>query len=590
MITSLPSHEVCAIDVPEAYELKADFKYVFFVPTEGLSELNDKTNQFDKVSFDVRDANFETQIKSKVPRYVKLSWKLPATAQSVATPPGLISKNIKKIVNESELSTNNFFSLLLSNPKIDQHVHNIVSGSLELKTDEGLSFGTTSRKIATQGQSLVEPISDFNIVNAGLNQVRDHLGVTYFDADGIELTDATWDAIKNVSLNMQLNGRFADQMLARAMLDPQSPHGNELVSLTQASSRLASYLKQRTDSGISDEDFKTYVEYVDVKYGSTTGLMRSTDVVGFLIDKFEMATDGSTTPMETLVVERADSRSTLDFRVKYGATYVYVVRTIVRFMMPAIDDDTGDVALITFLVSSKPSNKIIARCAEFVAPPPPSDISFRWDYEREKLFVHWVMPVNSQRDIKEFQVFRRASLTEPYQLLKVFDFNDATVKNEVTTHYHEDGIDTSLIDQSSRPVCHFIDDDFTKSSKYMYTIASVDAHGLVSNYGAQFEIGFDLFKNSITLRQISHSGAPRQYPNMYVQADLFKDAIRVSGPHSKRLKIFFNPEFSTLVDNTGKKKKMISTKQDGGKYVLQFINVDIQETVQIEVEIDDRRI
>jgi hypothetical protein len=72
MITSLPSHEVCAIDVPEAYELKADFKYVFFVPTEGLSELNDKTNQFDKVSFDVRDANFETQIKSKVPRYVKL--------------------------------------------------------------------------------------------------------------------------------------------------------------------------------------------------------------------------------------------------------------------------------------------------------------------------------------------------------------------------------------------------------------------------------------------------------------------------------------------------------------------------------------
>jgi hypothetical protein len=119
-------------------------------------------------------------------------------------------------------------------------------------------------------------------------------------------------------------------------------------------------------------------------------------------------------------------------------------------------------------------------------------------------------------------------------------------------------------------------------------VCCIDAHGLTSNYGAQFEIWFDQFKNQLMKRLVSHSGAPKPYPNMYLEADAFVDTIKVNGPTSRRLKLYFNPEYYAIENSDGNLQKVVSTVQDGGCYKFQFINVDSQKSQIVTVNVDDR--
>ena len=82
---------------------------------------------------------------------------------------------------------------------------------------------------------------------------------------------------------------------------------------------------------------------------------------------------------------------------------------VAMLTMPAIDDNTGEVATIKILVSSKPSNKVYVNTLQLDAPPPPCDVNFIWNYETSKMMVTWSFPVTSERDIKQFQVYRRSS-------------------------------------------------------------------------------------------------------------------------------------------------------------------------------------
>jgi len=233
---------------------------------------------------------------------------------------------------------------------------------------------------------------------------------------------------------------------------------------------------------------------------------------------------------------------------------------------------------------------MVVNCVEDVAPPVPADIKLRWDYELEKLVVTWNFPPNSQRDVKQFQVFRRGSIQEPYELLKVYNFNDAQLQNEYTVHYSEDGIDPNVVDDVGNPILIYIDDDFTKSSKYMYTICCVDAHGLTSNYGAHYQASFDIFKNQIDIELVSHSGAPKAYPNLYLEKDLFIDSMKVANTPKNQMKLIFNPEFYSLIHPGKQAEQMISTTKENGSYMIQFINVDRQQMDKLKIEISDQRV
>ena len=78
--------------------------------------------------------------------------------------------------------------------------------------------------------------------------------------------------------------------------------------------------------------------------------------------------------------------------------------------------------LLQYLVSSRQSQELEILCTEEVPPPHPADFNVRWLANSEELQLHWNFPVNTQRDIKQWQVFRRTSVYEPFELQKVFDF------------------------------------------------------------------------------------------------------------------------------------------------------------------------
>jgi hypothetical protein len=99
---------------------------------------------------------------------------------------------------------------------------------------------------------------------------------------------------------------------------------------------------------------------------------------------------------------------------------------------------------------------------------------------------------------------------------------------------------------------------------------------------------------------ISPSGAPKPYPNFYLREDveadvgstnLTVDSIKVSG-HDK-MTIFFDPEYLSIVkeDNDGNESDLdlLTTEIEGGKYKMQFINIDRQIGKVLNISVEDLR-
>jgi hypothetical protein len=145
----------------------------------------------------------------------------------------------------------------------------------------------------------------------------------------------------------------------------------------------------------------------------------------------------------------------------------------------------------------------------------------------------------------------------------------------------------NLVIRDLNPALRYVDEDFNRDSKFVYTFCSIDAHGMTSNYSQQFEVVFDRFKNRLAVKRISASGAPKAYPNMFLLANTFLDSIMVQGYRS--LKLVFDPQHYVIHDNAGSNLKFMSTNRTGGKYRIQFINTDLQKQRDVNIEIQDLR-
>ena len=137
--------------------------------------------------------------------------------------------------------------------------------------------------------------------------------------------------------------------------------------------------------------------------------------------------------------------------------------------------------------------------------------------------MDWNFPVNPQQDIKKFQVWRRrhgdvfennvdrsfsdvgldgefldpwnqaypsstSAYDQPFSLIRVHSFNDAI---EPITSNEELSIPAAIVETSpGNPKTRFIDTQFTKNSKNIYALCSVDARGMSSTFSEQYEISF----------------------------------------------------------------------------------------------------
>lgn len=625
MTVSRPSHEIYAVDIPEVKDFAGVFQYNFFVPDESVNDSGGVPERILLHEPDEIDAEYIQYATTRAPRFVTFSFtpvRLSDVGREVTDldirnnvfdrsdiSDNLISDNLDKIVTEDHFASFDFVSVQFHDGDIDEKVFSLVSGSYEQHTlseesDQDVGYAKAASKLGSLIPKTIQPhflsraltqpqissgVQHYGYVNekstASATRLRNIRNVIVKGRGTVVKTNTFYNRLKSFSIHAQINGKLFHDVIGRTINDPQSPYGDDLHSLYQFSKQVTNSSRQRFTLQVSETDYKTMVPFIDLQVRHTAHYAdrRGCDLVGYLIDKTEVTRDGKTMQHPPIVIESSRVGTSADFRIRYDSTYIYTIRSVARFTLPAIDDDTGDVATIQILVSSKPSSKVYIKTKESVPPPPPSDLNFTWDYENDRLLVHWVFPPNSQRDIKKFQVFRRDVIEHPFELIKMYDFDDSAVKFE-----DNENPDPALVEYIKSPVTFFIDDEFTKQSKFIYAVTSLDAHGMTSNYSAQYELSFDAFKNKLVKKLISHTGAPKPYPNLYLEADTFVDTIRVSGPHSKRMKVYFNPEFYHLYDDNERIIRVLATKQLKGEYKLQLLNVDSQKSQTLTIRIDDR--
>jgi hypothetical protein len=234
-------------------------------------------------------------------------------------------------------------------------------------------------------------------------------------------------------------------------------------------------------------------------------------------------------------------------------------------------------------VTSRPSKRVIVKSFDMTPPRPPADFKPTWDFTFNKLRLMWSFPVNPTNDVKRFQIFRRKSIREPFELLQEYDFDDSNL-----IYQRGERIPAHLINNMvGNPITYFYDPDFNKDSKFIYALTSIDAHGLSSNFTMQYEVTFDRFKNKLMLDLISRSGAPKAYPNAFLEVDSFQDAIKASG--YEKFKIYFNPDYLKLKSYEGEDLDFIPLEDPNGKIKIQIINVDRQKGKTIDIEVKDLR-
>ena len=631
MSVSQPSKEIYVIDVPEVKQFQAVYNYNFFVPDESVNATGGvPANVLARPGSEV-DSSFIQYSITRVPRFVAFSWTKPkisdvgagvseqASRNNAFKTTGaqygtLILDNLANIISEDNFASNNFSAIHFHDGQIDTKVHELVSGTMVKMSMENEHDSNTSHYKAAQKMI---PMLPNNITPHFVFQAMTQPGIAYgaqfyipaassanaSTGGGMAMPDTSirvrsdyYDRLKRVKVNTQINTKFIQDLVDRTIKDPTSTTAASLTNMHQYAKRAQHAANQRFSPAVSEQDYKTFVPYINVRQQGTTAHTEKygAEIVGYIIDKFEILPDGTTVAGTPIVVDNADANTCADFQVKFNTYYCYTVRTIAQLTLPAINDDDGSVATIKILVSSKATNKVYVSTLKLDPPPPPGDVDFVWNYETDDagdpigLMVTWAFPVTSERDIKQFQIFRRKRIEDAYELQKVYNFDDSVVPFPAT-----ENPDPSLVENLTSPACYWQDNDFdwtvntSRDKGLIYSIVAIDAHQLTSNYSAQFRVWFDRFQNKLQKELISHLGAPKPYPNLYLEGDLFKNTIRVGGPHSKTMKLYFNPEYYYLYDDRNRYVKLLETAQTGGSYKLQFINMDNLKSQDLDITIND---
>jgi hypothetical protein len=607
MSISRKSSDVYVVDIPDVRNTTVKFYYSYFTSDEGLTEYSAASEEIKYHE----TPDFESYLKyifDRIPRFnvihfsptsiptIDKKFSLDWFRKFTFKPSNSISiaKNFDKIMDEDHFSSSQFTAIQFHDGGLANKIENLVSSSAEQHMYVENYEGDISdfRKAHALNSSTPDWIP-FRLISKGLTTTdatlnKIELTSPLRDGKTTLVSDDFFEGLSRVDVHMQINNKVLHDLVDSSVKSPIVPESTELLKLSGLSTKLQKNAIGRSSESQPD----TKLKFVNVKKWSSSGQNRSgADVMGYIVDKLEVLPGGEVKFFSPLVVENPNLGVCVDFEVKYGSTYMYAVRTVAKVNLTAVEEESGDILTVECLVSSKPSNKCYVTCTEDCPPASPTDLNFRWDHGFDRhnkeegtgrLIVSWTSPPNSQRDIKKFQIFRRETVNEPFLLIREYNFND----NQVPLPAREvpgPGVSVKL----DSPKMFYFDMDFTKKSRYIYAMCCVDAHELSSCYSDQFFVSFDEYKNKLKKELVSHSGAPKSYPNMYLEGDTFIDSI-IDENHD-RVRIYFNPEFFEYVDNSGKRKRLFETKQTKGKYAFQFLSTTAQDSETFTVEINDKR-
>lgn len=318
------------------------------------------------------------------------------------------------------------------------------------------------------------------------------------------------------------------------------------------------------------------------------------NLMGYIVERYGAENDFILEePQRTFYVESKDTTNLIDTEVKYGTSYYYTIRSV--YVRDFYDEDKSTEPAtqrkMRQYFASNPTDPVYIETKETTPPAEPDGVFFKFNYNQgQGLILTWQYPVGRQRDTKYFQIFRRTSIDEPFTCIAELDFNNSNKKSIRREH-----VDINKVVNCKNTTTFFDDTSFKRGDEYIYAVAAIDAHGLTSGYSAQTKVSFNINTNKIELKDISRSGAPKQYPNFFVDPDedettsirtFTQDVMKSSG--KQKVRIYLDPTCEKFVTN-GATRTGLSTSNDRSIYKMHFINLDRQKDDSIEIRINDLR-
>jgi hypothetical protein len=528
-------------DIPEPKNQSTKFAYNFYEENE-LPEPGSQT------SYGIIEVNGVVDNGSllQIPRYIHISWEYESLSDRLDDREFLtiFSKdNVSKIIEEgivpvgTRFNSVNFLKFSAEN-KIANLVSAIKSQDPELKDLRFLN-------------------PDERILSVDLNNIPKEPNSTIN-------SDLLFDTKSN--LNFVLSESVFSNLINETKSDifSQFNEGYQSFSTPFSTTEEDDFLRNRS--------LGTSMAYFDPQ------------LVGFLITKYKVLDSGNLIKVSDFIVKDTNIKSYVDKKVFYGVTYSYEIRAVWLFHVPFVLGNTFEFEKILF--SSKPSISFI-KCEDKTAPPPPTEIRFLFDKKDEGLFISWNLPVNKQGDIKRVQIFRRKLIDHPFEIIGEIRFNERSSPPSV--QYEKIPLNDIYIQEDKNlPDKFFIDKEFGIKSKFIYCLASIDAHGFSSNLSSQFEVYFDKTKNKLIKSVISLGGAPKPYPNFYIEDEnLFEPFLKRSGKNFQKIHMIFTPEYSKLLRHvSGSVDLIVDEIKDNKEYKLQIINLDNQKSQNFNFRIN----
>jgi len=575
------SDPIASVDAPEPTRALGSFVYNFFVK-------NERNEYSGGTGFAARQILGN---RSTTPRYVEISFKKPSAEQEITT--GLeaaailggssllqlASQNLLHI--EESVTSEKFQRVQVTAAGIDLRTVLAFSGSSSYLTEDAGSSRSSnpelSRKIAqsiagvrgdlpddiaTQAAVLS---SDSEISEAIINYINKSgqaaQRISYYEGETRQSIEKKADIISDRQETLGINRIVLDSVVRASscninhLLNPEINAYRATSELTQQQAR-----ERSASSGISASTYNISVVPFYTRPGESASF--KSILVGYAIEKIEIR-NGVLIDHPTIIVDGANATTIRDARVNYGSMYKFRVRAVFVRETAAVLSASGRSGVARFLVaSSGESAELFIPCVEEVPPPEPADFRLSYDYQLSSFRLTWSLPVNSQLDIKYFQVFRRESTNLPFRLIRVIDFDDSSIREDTRETYPGSVVTKSAIVQS------FYHDHVPSEKEFIYAVCSLDAHGMSSGYSMQIGGIFRRSKNALLTRIVSRSGAPKTYPNLYINEDAFADVVRSSG--SKKIVTFLDPEALRIVHPSGKIEDII----ENCTFTISLINED----------------
>ena len=322
--------------------------------------------------------------------------------------------------------------------------------------------------------------------------------------------------------------------------------------------------------------------------------------IGYVVEKSEVTSTGQKVDHRPMIKLNSDITEFYDPFIRYGSTYIYKARQLFYIRQSVVVNSNyykKTYKDIAYAIASRSPSTLKIPAIETNPPPPPGSIICEFDYEAGKgLRINWQRPPNPERDIKKYQVFRRKTINDPFELIAEYDFTDPSYPTQKVTEL--------IPEYAKRKVDFHVtmhrDKDYDRHSSYIYTVASIDAHGMTSGYGVQVRAKFNKFTNKVDNSVVSRSGAPKQYPNMYLKPSTFSeegekelilDAIKDS--NHQKMRIYFNPTtYIYKTDGSTEEINRIVLSKDGlssnrGFYKFQIVNLDRQKTQVLTIKVNN---